>query len=75
MAKGDYVRVVTKSGERFEAAADVGGRKISTEWRKEGNIQWYVATILTRGNNPVYGMWFPASEIVSVEIRMKDGEQ
>ena len=74
MAKGDYIRVVTKSGERFETAADIGGRKVSSSWTKEGNIQWYVASLYTRGDTPVYSMWFPASEIVSVEIRIKESD-
>lgn len=72
MAKGDYVMVFTKAGREFQVTADLGGRVVETNWEKEGNVQWFVARVLTRGGTPVEQIRFPTDEIIAIQSQIKE---
>lgn len=74
MAKGDYVSVTTRTGTQFVVKADIGGRKVETDWVKEGNIQWYEARVVTRGGTPVETLRFPTDEIIAIQSQIREAK-
>ena len=74
MAKGDYIIVRTLNGMDQEIKADQNGRQVQKEWTKQGNAQFLVASLLTRGGTTVRELWVPVDEIRGIESRIKGDE-
>lgn len=71
MAKGDYV-VIRGSVQAEQVMADRAGRKVETSWEKDGNLQWFVAQLQTRGGTVVQEVRFVATDIQSIRVFRKE---
>ncbi len=70
MAKGDSVRVVTRTTDETIVASQ-NGRTVELDFDKEGGLQWVQVKELTRGGSTVQRALFLVSEVVSVTRRAK----
>jgi hypothetical protein len=75
MAKGDKIKVNVKVGDAVQPViveARQNGRNLATEWSKDGNVQWFVVTEVTRGGTTVSEARFLASEILWITDERKE---
>ncbi len=73
MAKGDYIKIGVRGSSIVEVVeASQNGRRVELKSDKEANVQFIVATEITRGGTVVRKAMVPVSEVLFVEVSQKE---
>lgn len=66
MAKGDTIKVVTKSGNLLEVKAAQNGRQVTKNIEKDSGFTWLVVQEVTRGGTVVNETKVALVDVMSV---------